>query len=71
MGAQISNSVGRVTRYITKLKILASDSENLCSRVRFACKDVIDLRADKWIKTGASVVVKYKTAKEFHAEDRR
>lgn len=50
--------------------MLAGDSVNLCSRIRFACKDVIDLQADKWIKTGAAVVVKYKSAQMFTEEAR-
>jgi hypothetical protein len=40
-------------------------------QVRFACRDVLESRANKWAKRGPAVVEKYRTADEFREEEER
>lgn len=49
-----------------KLRIFSEDKEHFCSRIRFMCKDTIDLRKRRWVS-----LVKKATAKkisEIHKE---
>ena len=39
--------------------------------MRFACRDVIESRANKWAKRGAALVEKYKTADEFREQEEK
>lgn len=55
--------------YCSRLGMLAKDTRHLSSRVRFACRDVMDMRTNKWVKRGAAAAEKYKTATEFKQEE--
>ncbi len=43
----------------------------LSSKVRFACRDVLDMRIAKWARRGAALVEKYKTADEFREDEEK
>ena len=61
----------RMDAYFVLLGRLSRNTAKLSSKVRYACRDVIECRANRWAKRGVALVEKYKTADEFREQEEK
>ena len=68
---QVGDSDKRMDGYCEQIRQLSTNTVELSSKIRFACRDVLDSRDNNWAKRGAALVEKYKTADEFREQEER